>query len=613
MKSEAVIFLSSVVFLSLLSQSYAAGGGDDALPSDVPSMEAVVVTATRAETARSDVAANIEVVTREDISLIPAENAAEAMKYVPGVYMQFSGGPGSQAAARIQGSEFRHVAVVQDNVPLNLLANPFTDLSGLSVEPIERIEVYKGPASAAWGSSLGGVINIVTREPDPTRPFTANARSSYGEHQTVRSRGTVSGVHGTWGGLVSFSRDESDGFMDHTDFERTSVYGKLNRELGETSRFNVAASYAEGDSADPVLDYPEFWDDAEDRRYYVRALAETSPFDNLDLTLESRYHAFEATIEDVYPDRREIYLDYEDELWGVSGRATGYLSDSNTLNAGFDFNRGRYDWIFYDRDYDTRDWGAYVNDVLGIGPVTLNLGGRYDDNRDFGTAFSPNAGVIYRSPSGRGRLWAQAARGFSAPPPAWVHDPVYGNPDLDPETAVNYQAGGELTFFGRLTAGLSVFQADVDDLIRYDMDARQYENIDRARRRGVEGTLAAAFDFGLRLSFSGCYTDVRDRDTDKVINDIPRTQLTAQAIYTHNRFTHSLSGLYTDHNSSFPETRDERFVFDYLASVRLPVPEPYGEVNVFGAVRNLFDSSYIYRDVWPQPDRWVEGGLSFNF
>jgi vitamin B12 transporter len=28
---------------------------------------------------------------------------------------------------------------------------------------IEKVEVIKGPASSVWGSSLGGVINVITK------------------------------------------------------------------------------------------------------------------------------------------------------------------------------------------------------------------------------------------------------------------------------------------------------------------------------------------------------------------------------------------------------------------------------------------------------------------
>jgi outer membrane receptor protein involved in Fe transport len=139
------------------------------------------------------------------------------------------------------------------------------------------------------------------------------------------------------------------------------------------------------------------------------------------------------------------------------------------------------------------------------------------------------------------------------------------------------------------------------------------ENIDRVTRQGVEGNIRATFDFGLALSFGGSYVDVRDEETDEVIQDTPRTIYNVSGSYTHEWMTHSIVGKYIDHNSSFPETRDQVFVFDYLLKLRLPFPDRCGKLNLFGAVYNLTNTSYVYREVFPQPGRWVEAGVRFEY
>ena len=156
--------------------------------------EELVFSYTRQAMPKSEAAANISVITREEIEKLPVNNVGEVLQYVPGVYVEFNGGsPGTQATASIQGSEVRHVAVFQDGVPLNQLANPLTDLTFLPVANIERIEVYQGAASSAWGSGLGGVINIITREPDLSKPVAVDATASYGDFNTARGSATVSG------------------------------------------------------------------------------------------------------------------------------------------------------------------------------------------------------------------------------------------------------------------------------------------------------------------------------------------------------------------------------------------------------------------------------------
>lgn len=274
---------------------------------------------------------------------------------------------------------------------------------------------------------------------------------------------------------------------------------------------------------------------------------------------------------------------------------------------------GIYDWENYDDEYDTGYWAAFVNDTHIMGNLTFNAGIRYDDNEDSGSQVSPSGGVVYSFFNKKARIRAQAARGFSAPPAAWVDDPVYGNPGLKPETATNYQVGGEKQVFKFLRFDLNFFYADVKDLIRFDLDTWQYENIDEAVRRGVEGSLTAAFDFGLTLGFGGSYVDVRDEETDDVIRDIPRTLYNASALYTYGPMTHALLGRYIDHNSTYDETKDKKFIFDYTFKFALPFPKTYGKTSLYATIYNLFNTTYLYREVFPKPDRWVEAGTRFTY
>lgn len=607
-----ILCLVTGIFLS-----FEAGAADVASERRVYELEEIVVSATRVETPRQEVAANITVITRDDIKKMPVSNTAEVLQHIPGIYVEFNGGLGSQAVAAIQGSDFRHVAVYQDGVPLNMLLNPVVDVSYLPIDNIDRIEIYKGAASSAWGSALGGVINIITREPDPKKPFAADLQGSYGEFETIKGRGTWSGTVDHFGYLLSLTHDESDGFIDHTEYEQDAVYGKINYELDETSRVNVVYSYDEGSNADPVLNWPDFWDDVDRRRTYQRLLFETSPTENSGLTVEGRHQQFFTRADDVFSDHREIFNDYDEETWGVSARFNCRAFEANTLGLGFDEDWGKYHYVSEvfgdDIESSTRNWGTYVNDTYSVGKFSFNAGIRYDDNADFGSATSPSAGAVYRISGDDTLIRVQVAKGFSAPPSVWVNHPEIGNKDLEPETGTNYQLGGEVRPFKFLWLELNLFRAEIEDLIVPNYDTERYENIDKVTRQGVEGNIRAAFDCGLALSFGGSYVDVRDEETDEVIQDIPRTLFNVSASYTYEWMTHSIVGRYVDHNSSYPETEDKVFVFDYLLKVKLPFPDQYGNANLFGAVYNLTNASYIYREVFPKPDRWIEGGVSFEY
>jgi vitamin B12 transporter len=341
------------------------------------------------------------------------------------------------------------------------------------------------------------------------------------------------------------------------------------------------------------------------------------PAEDLLLSIEGRHQRFYSRIDDVYSDPQEIWNYYLDEIWGVSTRLHFKPSNTNTLNLGFDEDWGKYDHFSEAQGVEskakTRNWAIYANDTFTMGDFSFNAGIRYDDNRDFGGELSPSGGAVYRIIKDKALLRAQVAKGFSAPQPGEVHHPSIGNPDLQPETCINYQLGAEVRPISFLQLALNVFRADIDNLINYDSTTRKYENIDKASREGVEGAITAAFDSGFTLSFGGTFVDVKNELTHEVIQDRPRRLYNVSASYDNERMTHSLVGRYIYHNSTYPETKDKIFVFDYLLKIKIPLPDQYGKLSLFGAVHNITDASYVYREVYPQPDRWIEAGVNFVF
>lgn len=625
------LIVMSGLLMSFLSFSATVSAGPSAAGDENGSyqLKEMVVTATRDASPADSIASTITVIDRSDLELLPAATVAEALRFVPGVYISFEGnGPGGYATAGIQGSEVRHVAVYADGVPLNLEANPLTHLSYLPVAAVERIEVYKGVASSAWGSSLGGVINIITRQPETEAPVSGEARVSLGEAQTVRGGGHIQRSSEDWGWLLALTSERSDGFEDHSEYDQQDGYARLDYHLNDAGRLSLACSRNDGHINDPVIGIPAFWDDMTHERSWQRLRYTGYPAGdgNLLVTLEGWHRRFEGLIEDVFADHREIYSDYEEDAWGGAARLTWQTaSDRQThqVTVGLDGENGDYAWQNYIQRHDTGHWAVYANDTCTMGPWSLNAGLRYDKDREFDPEVSPSLGVVYRLADHAALVRFQVAHGFSAPPSAWLNDPYGGNPDLDPETAWNWQLSTAIELLPFLRFELTGFYADVKDLIRGQWidpvsHTWQYVNIDEVTRQGVEGGLFAEFDNGLRLSLTGCFTDVEDDTTGETVKDIPRLQYQAGAVYAGQwlagqAMTHSLNGTWIDHNSSYPETRDRRFVFDYRFETGLPGLNRFGRPAAFVAVYNLFNTRYLYRNIWPRPGRWVEAGIKTTF
>jgi vitamin B12 transporter len=614
-------FILGAGMIILLHRSIVGTAAAEDTAGDIHVMPPVVVSATRSPLHEQDVAANITVISSAQIEQLPAASVAQVLKYTPGISIQFNGGPGSVGnAVRIQGSEIHHVAIYQDGVPLNQLVNPRTDLSYMPIDSVDRIEIYKGAASSAWGSALGGVVNIITKAPDADKPPAANGQASCGTHASVNSRASASGTRNQLGWRLSYTHEQSDGFIPHTEYNLDGVHAQVDLKLKDTNRLNLALAHNQGQNADPILNWADFssdpfWDDIERQLSYQRLLLESKLTADMMLTLAAHHRQSDSTVEDVYPDRREQFLDYAEELWGGGARLSWRSTPTNTVVAGFEGNWGRFEWVpFVDpqRTDHMADWAVYANDTFSRGALSVNVGTRFDNSQDYDSAFSPALGATFSFTGLEALIRAQIAKGFTAPDYGWVNDPTFGNPHLKPEHTVNCQIGGEIAPIPWLNMELNFFRADVEELIRFDDTTMRYENIEEATRQGFEWAMAAGFESGLSIRIGGSHVDVQNDTTHDGIKDIPQTQYHASLLYAKASMSHSLLGNYIDNNSSYPETRDKVFLFDYLVKIKLKETKNCGQWSLYGAIYNLFNADYLVREVWPQPGRWGELGIRFN-
>ncbi|TLM98070.1 TonB-dependent receptor, partial [bacterium] len=187
----------------------------------------LVVTATRSEKPISQVAENVTILTADDIQAINAHTVADVLNWVTGLQLANNIGPGSGSVVNIQGSASRHVLVMIDGVVQNNLSDGFPDVGAMRVQQVERIEIVQGPASSSWGSSLGGVINVITKSPDDMRGFGGTISASIGERATGDYRGEISGTSGSLGYYLSGGGLLTDGLQPNTSLRSGNVYSKL--------------------------------------------------------------------------------------------------------------------------------------------------------------------------------------------------------------------------------------------------------------------------------------------------------------------------------------------------------------------------------------------------
>lgn len=232
--------------------------------------------------------AAVTVIDREQIERTNVgRDYSDLLRRVPGVnaYSFGQGDIGSPIKMRGftgTGSHGGDVAIYVDGVPQNVpSANAggpgMSDLSWLTPDMIERIEVVKGPFSALFGDqNRAGAINIVTRSEGES-----SISGTVGSHATARG----SLVHSSTAdsGAKSFVVADvyrTDGYRDNSDALRGAVFAKLSRNFGDAT-WALRGSYYRSDwDAPGYLSYnglrsgaigprdrdpnaPELWGEAE--------------------------------------------------------------------------------------------------------------------------------------------------------------------------------------------------------------------------------------------------------------------------------------------------------------------------------------------------------------
>lgn len=608
--SKSIISLAVLLATTIIIpvSGAVAGGADEA------SLPSLVVSATRHEMPQSRVSSDITVITKEDISHLPVHDLSEALNYVTGLDLQRGGGPGTPASPSIQGSDLRHVKILIDGMPIENLSESFPDLSILPLENIERIEVMKGSASSVWGSSLGGVINIITKK--PSDKMTAEGGISLGENSTNSYKAGLSGQAGGVGYFLSLSRFETDGFHDFQEAENNYLYVKLTKDINPHLKATATYSFSDINREDSG------WEGEEDSFEQRVALAlDYKPKEKLEYALLVYDRQYNVRTENPF---NGIGRDVED-VYGGTFSSVWRHNEESAFSLGAEASHGdlKLNQMAGWEDFDVEKTALFANEVFGLGRLSLNAGVRYDNDSVFGSEISPSVGGVYRiAETTLFRL--NAARGFTPPPVTFRYLGIFPNKDLNAERAWTYQAGVESSAVQGLLGKVTFFRADVDEGVVWESDDNDvdgdgdtwepltFRNIKELRRQGVEAELKTNEYKGLSLSYGYAFNHVTRLHSDD-----------SDPGYTYAKIIHNAGidykGPYETRTTinghwvwwNDDSAKDKTWVWDAKVS-KYFAKWKYAIGEVFVSVHNITDEDQFWNDFYPNPGRWVEAGLNLT-
>jgi iron complex outermembrane receptor protein len=258
MRGRAAVSLAGVLLgVGASSQSASAGAAPGAPADAAPELSAIVVTATRVAESSADLPVSIDRVDRHTIADGQLQvNLSESLITVPGVSVQSRQNYAQDLQLSVRGfgarSSFgvRGLRLYSDGIP-GTMPDGQGQFSQFDLGSADHIEVLRGPFSALYGNSSGGVIAIFTEDAKPGH--LVDGEAEYGTFNTQRYALKTEGDDGVVNYVVDAAHFQTDGYRFHSNAERDNFNSKLRFAPSDTSKLTFVANVVETPSVQDPL------------------------------------------------------------------------------------------------------------------------------------------------------------------------------------------------------------------------------------------------------------------------------------------------------------------------------------------------------------------------
>lgn len=637
----------------------------------------VVVSASRRSQVLALAPASVGIVTRQQLTERGVQTFDEAFSTINGIVATRSSNSNVQSLS-IRGASEVAGGGIGNRVLLLLDGRPaITPESGgalwnlVPLGAIDRIEVIKGAYSSLFGSSaMGGVINVITRQPDTTAR--TNLQIHYGFYDAPPAYADYKGYHDFSGfdithsnkiGKVSYllnsSSKSNDGHRQSTSFNMSNFFGKVKLDFTPNRKMEMSVIYNTINNDTPATwleiskPYhvaPHRLDDTQNRRE-LNADLHYEAFARSNLRYSSRFYYYGAFSDFIFNgdpqnDSTNIntgkqYVDDEHVRVHRVGNATQidlHLTDHHYVISGFelqsDFINGKPDTVLYG-EHHAWNFGVYAQDEITAGKQwTFTAGARYDLYNITGTFMesnvSPKLAAVFQ-PSGTVSFRALLARAFRNPSIAerFTKFEQGGgfsfqiSPQLKAEKlTLSAEAGSKIYIGPNLKLDLAVYYNRYKDLISYKQvsvpgEPLRFEviNLNKATMQGFECSAEYNISKNFNLLAGYNFLDAKDQSPNRVNDVLPyksKHTTYANLIYTYRFFHLSLlarSRSRIDEVFIYPGSEPDGYIlFNAKLTARLTQ-----QLFSYLQVDNITDKQYEEIERYRMPGRTFGVGINFSF
>ena len=489
----------------------------------------IVVTPVRVQETEGSSTNPVTVIRRAEIERMGLVFLDDLLRRIGVVQVLREGARGASSRLMVRGTDPWHSLVLIDGVKAGNTIEGYLDISGITLEDVERIEISRGAHSVSYGpQAIGGVVNIITRKGGG--PFKAALSYSGGSNGTRSPSVTVSGGR-KFLYRLSASAPESEGISsiaggaEPDGYEARAYSGNMAMPLGKGGVFELSGrrdlmerSLDREPSLVPfgLADDPDLREERERELFMTRytysktgALVHTvtvseweetlrkddptyavaAPPASINYSRESftriRAYEYQANIYEEEGGVGIIGLERREEtaMLVMNGGAAGGLSNTVDLNA------------------------AYMNLKMEDGAHSFVFGARRTEHEVSGDFVTYSVSALQHDEGSTIKYRAAYATGLRLP--AATELELAGADMLKPELSKSWEAGFEKLLGEGRSLEIIYFDQELRDLIERDQITGISLNRGSAEIHGVE----AGIKGGGRTTWGLTYTWLEAEDT----------------------------------------------------------------------------------------------------
>ncbi len=580
-------------------------------------------------------------------------NLKEVLEDISSLQISERGYEGSVNTPRIRGLFSTHVLVMINNISINEPSSGIYDLSNITLENVDYIEIINGPTSSLYGgNAVSGVIKIFTKEAYQVDKPVTHLNLDLGSFGYENYYGSFNFKKGNNSLFLSGKRMFSDGLRENTELESLDLYSVYNKEISSRDKIIISGNYFRKKigipGPDRYFDYINYqWKEIpnSEEAFFLNALqTDKSIFFNAHYLSEDNlaFSIYFNKQEQTYNDMDThplLFIDTTQDTYTVN-----YLvGEKIEIKAGKFLNQ---EFIIGEeivwRNFESKEKGEQqiykkdytisfvLQDKFSLEKLSNIITMRYDYNEAYKDKhqLSPSLSVIYEIDRSL-RLFSHMGRAFTTPTfndLYWSQIWMPGKPDLKPETSYGINIGFEKEFGDKLKIKLTGFYSDVKDLILWapkkeNPNIWTPSNIGKSYNKGVEiflnhkisNTLSESISLTLlenkgRKSSSEAYKTLIYSPKEKVVYKVSYFTPLEVKIETIMKFCSSqwnINGWDFDGSS-------EKELPGYVVC-DLNISRKLFQSEFFFKVKNLFDRNYRVLYEYPLEGRTFLIGIKLKF